>query len=459
MRFRWITKMLAGGVLAGAAAVWLVSERALPPGPEVADVAVALRVPVVGDVNPVVSATDDFLPVFATPTALPAAPALDVALFAPMPPLLPPWTAILGPGDTLDGVLRRAGLPADLRQVFSRAMQTQYDLANLRPGDEVAVQNYPDGRPFQVTLSVPSGEQVIVRLEEEPIVETVDPALETRERTATVTVDGSIFATLKRAGAPVSLAVDLAGALGGTVDFRRDLRGGETLRILWRETILPDGATVGSPQVIYAELSLAENRFEIVRAEDGAGGTSVFRNGERLRTFVPPVNGARLSSVFGRRRHPVYGDIRMHRGVDFSAPRGTAVFSTAPGRVSFVGRRSGYGRVVEIEHGPSMTTMYTHLNSFTEGLEIGDRVDAGDRIGSVGSSGLATGPNLHFEVRLDGRAVDPMGDERLAALADDRTATDALRWLTDARRRFSASTEPETGASAGLTLSTKGDET
>lgn len=148
MRLRRITAMLAGGVLAGAAAIWLVPERALPLGPEVADGAVAFRMPMVGDVNPVVPATDDFLPGFATPTALPAAPAPDVAHFAPMPPLLPPWTAKLGPGDTFDGVLRRAGLPADLRQVFSRAMQTQYDLANLRPGDEVAVQNYPDGRPF-----------------------------------------------------------------------------------------------------------------------------------------------------------------------------------------------------------------------------------------------------------------------------------------------------------------------
>tara|TARA_R110002124_G_scaffold127318_2_gene287225 strand:+ start:1827 stop:2141 length:315 start_codon:yes stop_codon:yes gene_type:complete len=104
-----------------------------------------------------------------------------------------------------------------------------------------------------------------------------------------------------------------------------------------------------------------------------------------------------------------------------------------------------------------MTTMYTHLSAFTEGLDIGDRVDAGDRIGEVGSSGLATGPNLHYEVRLEGRPVDPMSDERLAGLADDRTATDALRWLTDARRRFSSG--PEADAGTRSTLSTNGDAT
>lgn len=104
-----------------------------------------------------------------------------------------------------------------------------------------------------------------------------------------------------------------------------------------------------------------------------------------------------------------------------------------------------------------MTTMYTHLSAFSDGLEVGDRVEAGDRIGAVGSSGLATGPNLHYEVRLEGQPVDPMGDERLAGLVDDRTATDALLRLTEARRRFSGDAEADTGAR--FTLSTEGDAT
>ena len=458
MRLRWIAAMLAGSVFAGAA-FWLTPERPLPPGPDFSNAKVALPLPVFGKVNPVVLASNDPPPALPPLASLPAASAPDTAPVASAPPLLAPWTAVLAPGDTLDGVLRRAGLPGDLRLVFTRAMQTQYDLARLRPGDEVAVQSYPDGRPYQVTLSVPSGEQVLVRLEEEPVVKTLAPELETRERTATVTVDGSIFASLDRAGAPASLAVDLAAVLGGTVDFRRDLRGGETLRLLWRETRLPDGSRAVEPQLKYAALGVGGARFEFVRDLDAGGSATVFRNGERLRTFAPPVAGARLTSVFGRRKHPVYGDIRMHKGVDFAAPRGTAVFATTPGRVSFVGRRNGYGRVVEIAYGPSMTTMYTHLSAFAEGLDIGDRVEAGDRIGSVGSSGLATGPNLHYEVRLEGRPVDPMGDELLADLVDDRTVTDALRRLTKARRQFSGGTNPEADVGAGFTLSTKGDAT
>ena len=456
MRLRWIAAALVGGTLAGVA-FWLTSDRALPPGPVFSATAVTLRVPQVSDAGPVVLASNDLPPELPTLAILPAPPAPEAAPVAPMPPLPAPWTTVLAPGDTLDGVLRRADLPAALRQVFTRAMQTQYDLANLRPGDEVAVQSFPDGRPYQVVLSVASGEQVLVRLEDEPGVMTVAPELDTVERTANVTVNGSIFASLDRAGAPASLAVDLAAVLGGTVDFRRDLRGGESLRLLWEETSRPGGPRVGAPQLTYAELGVGGVRFEFVRNLDNSGSATVFRNGERMRTFAPPVVGARLTSVFGRRRHPVYGDIRLHKGVDFAAPRGTPVFATAPGRVSFVGRRTGYGRVVEITHGSSMTTMYTHLNAFAKGLVVGKRVEAGDQIGAVGSSGLTTGPNMHYEVRLEGRPVDPMGDERLAGLADDRTAIDALRWLTEARRRFSGGTEADAGA--GFTLSTNGDAT
>lgn len=459
MRLRWIAATLAVGGIAATVAFWLTLDRPLPPGPEIASVAVALRLPAATDGEPVIPDSGGLTPERRVPAILPPAPDPDTAAITPPPPLLPPWTATLAPGDTFDGLLRRAGLPADLRQVFSRAMQTQYDLAALRPGDEVTVFSYPDGRPYDVTLSVASGEQVLVRLENEAVVETVAPELETRERAATITVDGSIFASLERSGAPTGLAVDLARVLGGTVNFRRDLRGGETLRLMWREARLPDGTAVGAPRLTYAELALGDDRFEVVRAGDGGDATSVFRNGERLGTFAPPVAGARLTSVFGRRRHPVYGDVRMHKGVDFAAPRGTAVFATGPGRVSFVGRRSGYGRVVEIAHGPSLMTRYSHLDSFAEGLDVGGSVDAGDRIGAVGSSGLATGPNLHYEVRLDGRPVDPMDDERLAGLADRGSATEALRWLIDTRSRFADRIGAESNMGGRLTLSIEGDAT
>ena len=117
----------------------------------------------------------------------------------------------------------------------------------------------------------------------------------------------------------------------------------------------------------------------------------------------------------------------MHTGVDFAAARGTPVHATAPGRVSYVGWRGGYGRVVEIAHGSDTVTRYTHLSATADGLAKGQRVEAGEMVGRVGSSGTATGPNLHYEVLVDGRPTDPLSDDRLAAAANNEVESEAAR--------------------------------
>ena len=184
--------------------------------------------------------------------------------------------------------------------------------------------------------------------------------------------------------------------------------------LLWTEELSETGERIGRPVLSYAALSFGETRLEVVWPKEVGEVTTIFRDGAPIRTFAPPVVGAQLTSIFGNRRHPVYGDVRMHTGVDLSAPRGTPVYATAAGRVVFVGRRNGYGRVIEIAHGRSLMTRYSHLSAFSDGLAEGVRVEAGRQIGAVGSSGLATAPNLHYEVRLDDKPVDPLDDVRLA---------------------------------------------
>jgi len=139
-----------------------------------------------------------------------------------------------------------------------------------------------------------------------------------------------------------------------------------------------------------------------------------------------PILGARLSSVFGRRNHPVLGGVRMHTGIDYAAPVGTEVTATGAGRVAFAGTIRGYGLTVDIDHGGGVVTRYAHLSKIAEGVQEGSRTKAGDRIGAVGATGLVSGPNLHYEVRVDGRPVDPTDREALPeqeiASAEDLTA-------------------------------------
>ncbi len=246
-------------------------------------------------------------------------------------------------------------------------------------------------------------------------------------------IDSSIFAALDEAGIPARFSVDLAQMLGGTVDFRREMAGGETLRLLWREARVGEDR-IGQPELAFAALEIGGSLYEIVWPDDGSGQATIYVDGEVLRVFAQPVEGARLSSVFGRRTHPVFGNVRMHTGVDFAAARGTPVQATAPGRVNFIGWRGGYGRVVEISHGSDTMTRYAHLSAVPEDLAQGQRVAAGDVIGRVGATGTATGPNLHYEVLVDGRPTDPLSDDRLAEAAEsDADDTAALSSLAEAR--------------------------
>ena len=355
-------------------------------------------------------------------------------------PRLPTWQAVFVAGDTLDALLSRTGVDATLRAQIALALGAEHDLTRLRPGDRLAVRWTSPGRPAGVSLDVEGGTRIQVDLDGPLAVETEVAETVRREVAGEVVIEGSVSASLDPAELPARFALDLAQVLGDTVDLRRDLQGGESLRILWSRTVTVDGTEIGRPQMAYAALDLGETLYEIVWLDEESGQAGLFRDGEAVRTVAPPVEGARLSSVFGRRRHPVYGDTRMHTGVDYAAPRGAPVSATAPGRVAFVGRRGGYGRVVELSHGPGTMTRYAHLSAVPDGLSVGDRVGAGDLIGRVGATGTATGPNLHYEVRVDGQPIDPLAAEAFPAVKTAGLADAVLR-LREERLRFTAVAE------------------
>ena len=374
-------------------------------------------------------------PTSASAPALPTAPAAN----APSPVIKPPlavWSREIASGDTLDGLLAEAGLTGPDRTETSLAISAEYDLRRLRPGHVLTVEMSANGSPRRVALDVDDGVRVEATFGDTLSTRVVSPEPEIVVLAGTTSIESSIFAALEDSGIPPRFAVDLAQMLGGTVDFRRDLGGGETLRLLWREARV-EGDTIGQPKIAFASLDLGDALYEVVWPKDGTGRATMYLNGEAVRVFAEPVKGARLSSVFGRRKHPIYGNVRMHTGVDFAAPRGTSVRATAPGRIAFIGRRGGYGRVVELAHGPETMTRYAHLSAVPDGLAEGQRVSAGDIIGRVGATGTATGPNLHYEVRVDGRPTDPLSDERLSEAVEGEAQGNAgLDRLAEARARF-----------------------
>lgn len=343
---------------------------------------------------------------------------------------------IVAPGDTLNALLLQLGVNAKTRTQALTSLAERFDPRRLRPGDRLTVTSLATGQPVSVAIERDSGIQYVVTLGEQPSTRIVQPRLDTLALGREVDVETSLYAALAAEGIPTRFAADLEVLLDGLMDTTRDMPGAERLQLLWEEDRREDGTRVGPPRLTYLGLADPSARLEMVWPADQRATVMLFKDGSLLETKRFPVLGARLTSPFGNRRHPVYGAVRRHDGVDLAAPRGTPVMATASGEVSFIGRRGGYGRVVEIEHEIGTISRYTHLSRFAPGLVVGDSIEAGDKLGEVGASGLVTGPNLHYEVRVNDRPVDPLEEGQRIILSESPTRQEYRSALLKARARL-----------------------
>ncbi|MFN2567726.1 MAG: M23 family metallopeptidase [Gemmatimonadaceae bacterium] len=217
-------------------------------------------------------------------------------------------------------------------------------------------------------------------------------------------VDAAARATLPQAGR-AEIAWRLADVFEYRVDMSRDLEPGDELRMLLERALRPDG-TVYATKLLAARLTVAGSPIEAVRSGRGA---YVDRRGRSLRsTFLrAPLSFRRMSSAFGMRYHPILRTWREHRGIDYAAAAGTPVRTVGDGTVIFAGWRGSYGNLVEIRHTGGLVTRYAHLRGYAAVARPGARVRAGTTVGYVGSTGLSTGPHLHFEMLVNGRYTDP----------------------------------------------------
>lgn len=364
------------------------------------------------------------------------------ALRADPEPVSEERVLVVRPGDTLARLLDSAGIDDTAAATAIASLATLYRPTALRPGDEVAL---------RLTTSDPAA-LLEIEVEPEPgrTIRTrrtadgtwrAEEVVAPRQRfiaRAEGTVDGGLFPAMTRAGLPAGLALSLIRILGHQVDFQRDLQPGDRFSILFERFRDSEGDILGHGQMLSARLHLSNRVIEIWRHKSARGETDWFdRDGRSLRrSFLrTPLDGARISSGFGMRSHPVLGFNRMHQGIDFAAPTGTRVFAAADGTVVSARREGGYGLMVRLRHANGVETRYAHLSRFARGLTPGRRVRQGDVIGAVGSTGLSTGPHLHYEVAVAGRTVNParhvqqatrLGGAELAAFRTRQRNLDSL---------------------------------
>lgn len=317
------------------------------------------------------------------------------------------WTRVVGAGDSLSELLAKTSLARGASTKVTLAIASEYDLRHLKPGHSLTLTISGDGLPRTATLEIEDGTRILATFGAETSVQRLAPNTVSVRRAGEAEIKSSIYAALEDAGIPTRFATDIELILAGTFDLRSALEGGERIRLLWREHHFGD-REVGEPTIDFAQLDLATGRYEILWPEDNSRQTRIFKDGHLVQTFDQPIPGARLSSAFGNRVHPIHGYMRMHSGVDFEAQQGAVVAATQSGEIAFIGERSGYGALIEIKHEDSIHTLYAHLSAVNDALQVGQRVAAGAEIGRVGSTGTSTAPHLHYEIHVDGQAVSPL---------------------------------------------------
>ncbi len=344
-----------------------------------------------------------------TSTAPANAPATRAALDL-LAPGLSTVVVIVRRNDTLDRIFRQLELNltdlANLRAVAG----TRALLDRLMPGETLRLQ-HRDGELVGLQRNISLTEQLnVTRSGEDFHADVVARPLELRAQLEHGVIDSSLFDAGSSAGLQDQTVMQLAKIFGWDIDFALDLRSGDEFTVSYQR-IFQDGKYLQDGDILAASFVNNGREVRAVRyvAPDGSAGYYSPDGHSMQKAFLrAPLEFRRVSSRFSTARfHPILNRIRAHQGVDYAASTGTPVYASGDGRVKFRGVRGGYGNLLEIDHGAGIVTVYGHLSRFAAAARPGARVRQGQTVAYVGMTGLATGPHLHYEYRLNGRYLDP----------------------------------------------------
>jgi len=324
--------------------------------------------------------------------------------------------------DTVDSVLRRLNIADAAAANFLRTDKTARKLLEGRAGKMLSVRTGETGLLEELVARYPAEnpEQAgthfsrlrVTRFNDGFISMVETAPMSAQLRLGSGTVRSTLFAATDEARLPDPVATQLAEMFGTDIDFHRELRKGDTFSVVY-EALTADGEPItwnqSSGRVLAAEFVNNGKSHSAVWFQDGndKGGYYGFDGQSKRRSFLSsPVEFSRVTSGFSMRFHPILQQWRQHLGVDYGAPTGTAVRNVGDGVVTFAGWQNGYGNVIQIQHANERTTLYGHLSRID--VRVGQRVDQGTVIGAVGATGWATGPHLHFELKVKGEHQDPL---------------------------------------------------
>jgi len=314
-------------------------------------------------------------------------------------------------GDTLSRIFNRHSLPAS-EAIRIAAHPQAMALRRLQPGQVLELGVDKTGTIQEVRYRLDPLQALYIDLSTDALKpKTVDVKVNTTVRIAHGSIQRNLFVDGAKSGLDDKLIMQMVAIFGWDVDFALDLRKGDSFAVAYEELFDGD-RKIGTNHILAAQFVNRGRALLAFRHVDSKGEVEYYdENGNNLRgTFLrTPMKISRITSGFSKRRfHPLLKKWRAHRGVDYAAPTGTPILATADGRVKFLGRNGGYGKCVILRHGGKFSTLYAHLSRFRPGLRNGARVRQGQVLGYVGRTGLATGPHLHYEFRVNGEHRNPL---------------------------------------------------
>jgi len=314
-------------------------------------------------------------------------------------------------GDSIQRILYDQKIsPAEVNNVIN-ALRREYNVGTLRNDQKVylIIKREKNGNfVSRLTVNIDNITSVHVFLNKDNVYETrrVTKILTKKNHLVETTIDRGIYRTAKQSGIENSIVAQFARLYGFEVDFQRDLKKNDKIKIFYERYLDDDGVPQRTGNIIYSEITNVERNIILYRYEYPNGSIAYFTpEGKSIEKSLmrTPINGAKLSSRYGFRIHPILGYNQMHQGTDFAAPIGTPVMASGAGTVEYSGWKGGYGKFISIRHSAVYQTNYAHLQDYAKGIRRGAKVQQGQVIGYLGSTGSSTGPHLHYEVIVNGR--------------------------------------------------------
>jgi len=314
-------------------------------------------------------------------------------------------------GDTLTHIFRRVGLGAKAVHQVTQQKSKVKALTRLTPGQNFDISVTNEKELEQLVYHINKTQKLIIKKRGESYdIQKVDRNYDARISFAKGTITSSLFDAANKAGLSDNLTMDLAYIFGWDIDFALDIRKGDQFVVMYEELYL-DGERIADGNILAAEFINQGQSYKAVRYTDKNHNSNYYsETGRSMRkAFLrSPVDFSRISSRFGKRKHPILKKRKSHKGVDYAASRGTPIKASGDGKIVWRGRKGGYGKTVIIKHGSRYSTLYAHMKSYNRKAKLGKKVKQGQVIGYVGSTGRATGPHLHYEFRVNGVHRNPL---------------------------------------------------